>query len=120
MDSRKILFVALILLILFAIGFNLFGFEHNNPLAESLKAHESKEDVSMAVTGDIMLGRNVAGAIGSDSLPLAGISNVTSNVDLLLINLEMPQPPLKMQLRGTFHLNAIRVMWCLLRETTIL
>ena len=95
MDSRKILFVALIVLILFAIGFNLFGFEHNNPLAESLKAHESKEDVSMAVTGDIMLGRNVAGAIGSDSLPLAGISK-------------------------TFHLNAIRVMWCLLRETTIL
>ena len=88
MDSRKILFVALIVLILFAIGFNLFGFEHNNPLAESLKAHESKEDVSMAVTGDIMLGRNVAVAIGSDSLPLAGISNVTSNVDLLLINLE--------------------------------
>ena len=88
MDSRKILFVALIVLILFAIGFNLFGFEHNNPLAESLKAHESKEDVSMAVTGDIMLGRNVAGAINSNSLPLAGINNVTSNVDLLLINLE--------------------------------
>ena len=87
MNVKKTLFIVLIILILVAVGFNLMGFEYNNPLAESLKADMVKEDVSMAVTGDIMIGRNVAGALGSSS-PLAGISNVTSNVDLLLINFE--------------------------------
>ena len=87
MNVKKTLFIVLIILILVAVGFNLMGFEYNNPLAESLKADMVKEDFSMAVTGDIMIGRNVAGALGSSS-PLAGISNVTSNVDLLLINFE--------------------------------
>ncbi|MEE1129334.1 MAG: CapA family protein [Methanobrevibacter sp.] len=88
MNIKKLLFAMLVVLVLFAVVFNLMGFEHNNPLAESLKANSVKEDVSMAVTGDVMLGRTVASVISSDSLPLAGISNVTSNVDLLLINLE--------------------------------
>ena len=88
MDIKKLLFIALLVLIVIAVGFSLMGFDHNNPLAESLKAKGSAEHVSMAVTGDVMLGRNVAGLISSDSLPLAGLSNVTSNVDLLLINLE--------------------------------
>ena len=88
MNTKKILFVALIILVLIAVGFNLFGFEYNNPLAESLKVDNIKEDVSMAVTGDVMIGRNVAGSFSSNSPPLAGLSNVTSNVDLLLINFE--------------------------------
>lgn len=88
MNIQKILFAVLIILVLFAIGFNLMGFEQNNPLAESLRADAVKENVSIAVTGDVMLGRNVASAISSDSLPLAGISNVTSDADLLLINFE--------------------------------
>ena len=88
MDIKKLLFIALLVLVVIAVGFSLMGFDHNNPLAESLKAKGNAEHVSMAVTGDVMLGRNVAGLISSDSLPLAGLSNVTSNVDLLLINLE--------------------------------
>ncbi|WP_296893006.1 CapA family protein [uncultured Methanobrevibacter sp.] len=88
MDIKRLLFIVLLALIVIAVGFSLMGFDHNNPLAESLKAEKSMEHVSMAVTGDVMLGRNVASLIGPDSLPLAGISNVTSNVDLLLINLE--------------------------------
>ena len=47
-----------------------------------------KENVSMAVVGDVMFARNMAGVLSMDTSPFAGVSNVTSNVDLLLINFE--------------------------------
>ncbi len=49
---------------------------------------ENKENVSMAVTGDVMFARKMPGVLSLDSSPFAGVSNVTSNVDLLLINFE--------------------------------
>ena len=48
----------------------------------------SRENVSMAVTGDVMFARNMPGVLSLDSSPFAGVSNVTSTVDLLLINFE--------------------------------
>ncbi|WP_407454187.1 CapA family protein [Methanobrevibacter sp.] len=48
----------------------------------------SRENVSMAVVGDVMFARNMPGVLSFDSSPFAGVSNVTSNVDLLLINFE--------------------------------
>lgn len=49
---------------------------------------QPKGDVSIAVTGDVMFARNMEGVLSSDSSPFAGVSNVTSNVDLLIINFE--------------------------------
>ena len=57
------------------------GLVSNTPL-------EHKENVSIAVTGDVMFSRNMPGVLSLDSSPFAGVSNVTSNVDLLLINFE--------------------------------
>lgn len=48
----------------------------------------SQGDVSMAVTGDVMLGRTVPNVLSLGTSPFKGVSNVTSNVDLLLINFE--------------------------------
>lgn len=87
MNVKKLLFVVLIILIIMAAAFTLMGFKNNNPLAESLRT-DMKENVSIAVTGDIMIGRNVGGILSADSSPLEAVSNVTSNVDLLLINFE--------------------------------
>lgn len=47
-----------------------------------------KENVSIAVTGDVMFARNMPNVLSFESSPFAGVSNVTSNVDLLLINFE--------------------------------
>ena len=49
---------------------------------------QPKGDVSIAVAGDVMFARNMEGVLSSDSSPFAGVSNVTSNVDLLIINFE--------------------------------
>ena len=49
---------------------------------------EQPGDVSIAVTGDVMFARNMAGVLSSGESPFANVSNVTSNVDLLLINFE--------------------------------
>lgn len=49
---------------------------------------EPKENVSLAVTGDVMFARKMPGVLSSSSSPFKGVSNVTSNVDLLLINFE--------------------------------
>ena len=59
-----------------------------NNSEDTLKTFEPKEDVSIAVTGDVMIGRNMPGVLSFDSSPFEGVSNVTSNVDLLLINFE--------------------------------
>lgn len=48
----------------------------------------SRENVSMAVVGDVMFARNMPAVLSMESSPFAGVSNVTSNVDLLLINFE--------------------------------
>lgn len=48
----------------------------------------SPEDVSIAVTGDVMFARNMPSVLSMGSSPFEGVSNVTSNVDLLLINFE--------------------------------
>lgn len=49
---------------------------------------EPQGDVSMAVTGDVMFSRNMVNVLSLGQSPFEGVSNVTSNVDLLLINFE--------------------------------
>lgn len=45
-------------------------------------------NVSIAVTGDVMFARKMPGVLSMDSSPFKGVDNVTSTVDLLLINFE--------------------------------
>ena len=55
---------------------------------DSFSKAEPKGNVSIAITGDVMFARNMPGVLSADSSPFSGVSNVTSNVDLLLINFE--------------------------------
>ena len=94
MNRNRLLLICVVILILMTIGFNLAGFG-TNPLASSLNATGDdsgftgpKGDVSIVVTGDVMFGRNVADVLSSGSSPFEGVSNVTSNADLLIINFE--------------------------------
>lgn len=83
MNLKKVLIFILAILVIIAIVTTIFG-GNTNPLSIS----EPKGDVSIAVTGDVMFARNMAGVLSSGESPFAGVSNVTSNVDLLLINFE--------------------------------
>lgn len=79
--NRRFLIIAIILAVVLFVALNMTFHGSNN-------SFENKENVSMAVTGDVMFARNMEGVLSLDSSPFEGVSNVTSNVDLLLINFE--------------------------------
>ena len=85
--KRFILALAVILaiLLLIATTATIMTGEDNILVKEDMS---SKENVSIAVTGDTMFARNMPNVLSLDSSPFSGVSNVTSNVDLLLINFE--------------------------------
>ena len=70
---KVILIVLLSIIIIFAVS--------------QSKAPE-KGDVSIAVTGDVMFSRNMPSVLSLDSSPFESVGNITSNVDLLLVNFE--------------------------------
>ena len=75
----RILLPILVIIIVFLAVFNSL---------DNVGDIESKENVSIAVTGDVMFARNMQGVLSLDSSPFNGVSDVTSKVDLLLINFE--------------------------------
>ena len=82
MKLRDILLIIMVLLVIVAVWATIF-----NP-SSSVLHMGAKENVSIAVTGDVMFARNMEGVLSTDSSPFAGVSDVISNVDLLLINFE--------------------------------
>lgn len=79
---RNILLIVLVILVIFAAWATVFNPSH------SVVKNTSKENVSVAVTGDVMFARNMADVLSTDSSPFAGVNDVISAVDLLLINFE--------------------------------
>ena len=84
MNFKKILLILVILLAILMIMATSLSFLNQNSTLTS----EAKENASIAVTGDVMFARNMAGVLSSGSSPFEGVSNVTSKVDLLIINFE--------------------------------
>lgn len=82
MKLRDILLVILVFLVIIAVWATIF-----NP-SSSVVNMEPKENVSIAVTGDVMFARNMPGVLSLDSSPFKGVSDVISAADLLLINFE--------------------------------
>ncbi|WP_407423414.1 CapA family protein, partial [Methanobrevibacter sp.] len=82
MKLRDILLVILVFLVIIAVWATIF-----NP-SSSVVDMEPKENVSIAVTGDVMFARNMPGVLSLDSSPFKGVSDVISAADLLLINFE--------------------------------
>lgn len=82
MKLRNILLIILVILVIIAIWATIF-----NPTSSVVNI-EPKENVSVAVTGDVMFARKMPNVLSMYSSPFKGVSDVTSNVDLLLINFE--------------------------------
>ncbi len=81
--STIALFGILVILIIIAASATL---TNNN--GNILSSMQSKGDVSIAVAGDVMFARNMEGVLSLDSSPFKGVSNVSSNVDLFILNFE--------------------------------
>lgn len=81
MNSRKLIIIAIIILGAVLIG--LIAFDSSTGIVS-----ENKGNVSIAVTGDVMFARNMAGVLSSGESPFVNVANVTSKTDLLLINFE--------------------------------
>lgn len=79
---RKVLIILLVIVVLVAVWATIFN------QSGSVVDIGPKENVSIAVTGDVMFARNMPGVLSMDSSPFAGVSDVVSNVNLLLINFE--------------------------------
>ena len=85
MRLKKLLTVlTVILVILIAIAVAVTILDDNG----QLNPVKAKENVSIAMVGDVMFARNMPGVLSFDTSPFAGVANVTSNVDLLIINFE--------------------------------
>ena len=81
MSINRLLTIILIILIILAVALTVTG-------TAELVPSEPKENVSIAITGDVMFARNMPGVLSLESSPFSGVSNVTSTVDLLLVNFE--------------------------------
>ncbi len=66
----------------------------------------SKENVSMAITGDVMFARKMPGVLAAVTSPFKNVENVTKNVDLLLINFENPATTATVAYKGNVPLKA--------------
>lgn len=97
MKINKALVVILVILMLTAVVATVFSGE------EPEKG--PKENISIAVTGDIMFARNMPGVLSFDSSPFRGVSNVTSTVDLLVINFENSATSSYSAVKGDVPLN---------------
>lgn len=82
MRLKNILLIVLVILVIIAVWATIF-----NP-SSNVANIEPKENVSVAVTGDVMFARKMPNVLSMDSSPFSGVSNTTSNVDLLLVNFE--------------------------------
>lgn len=85
MQARRKFLIAAIIVVVFLFALLNITFSGDNN--DSVIA-EDKQNVSIAVTGDVMFARNMPNVLSLDSSPFDGVSDVTSNVDLLIVNFE--------------------------------
>ena len=64
------------------------------------------DDVSIAVTGDVMFGRKMPAVLDSGESPFRYVENVTKNADILLVNFENPATTSTNAVKGDVPLKA--------------
>ena len=64
------------------------------------------DDVSVAVTGDVMFGRKMPAVLDSGESPFRFVENITKNADVLLVNFENPVTTSSYAVKGDVPLKA--------------
>ena len=86
MKERRVIILIAVLGVLTAIAWmNYFIAPEGYQISE-----DSKEDVTIAITGDAMFARKMPGVLEYVDSPFKNVENVTKKADLLLLNFESP------------------------------
>ena len=87
MMNKKRFFSVLILILVILLAISIFG----TFFMDSGNSYDlGHDDVSIAVTGDVMFGRKMPAVLDSGESPFRFVENVTKNADVLLVNFENP------------------------------
>jgi len=93
----------LILIIAILLAISIFG----TFFMDSSNSYDlGHDDVSIAVTGDVMFGRKMPAVLDSGESPFRFVENVTKNADVLLVNFENPVTTSSYAVKGDVPLKA--------------
>ncbi|MBE6512044.1 MAG: CapA family protein [Methanobrevibacter olleyae] len=96
-------FLMLILIIAILLAISIFG----TFFMDSSNSYDlGHDDVSIAVTGDVMFGRKMPAVLDSGESPFRFVENVTKNADVLLVNFENPVTTSSYAVKGDVPLKA--------------
>ena len=97
---RILLVIFFILLAISICGKVLFS------LDDGINNNLGHDNVSIAVTGDVMFGRKMPAVLDSGASPFRFVENVTKNADILLVNFENPVTTSSYAVKGDVPLKA--------------
>ena len=101
--NKKFLILVIVVLGILTIGSWISYFASPDGYQLGL---QPKEDVSIAITGDVMFARKMPSVLDSIGSPFKNVENVTKNVDLLLVNFENPVTTSTEAYKGNVPLKA--------------
>lgn len=112
--NKVIIFLISILIILLAIS--VFVTYSNNDSVKVITKDLGNDDVSVAITGDVMFGRKMPSVLSSGESPFKYVKNVTKSADALIVNFENPVTTSVNPVKGDVPLKADPVYTHLLAE----
>ena len=101
-NKKLISFLVIVLLCLIAV----VAFLTISPVVLGDNVDYGSDNVSIAVTGDVMFGRKMPGVLSSGDSPFRYVENVTKAADVLLVNFENPATTTSNAVKGDVPLKA--------------
>lgn len=101
-NKKLISFLIIILICVVAVA----AFLTIVPMAMGNDVDLGSDNVSIAVTGDVMFGRKMPGVLSSGESPFRYVENVTKEADVLLVNFENPATTSSNAVKGDVPLKA--------------
>ena len=101
---KKRFFQILIVIFIILLAISIYGTFFMNLDNDSYDL--GHDEVSVAVTGDVMFGRKMPAVLESGESPFRYVENVTKNADVLLVNFENPVTTSTYAVKGDVPLKA--------------
>ena len=101
---KKRFFQILIVIFIILLAISIYGTFFMNLDNDSYDL--GHDEVSVAVTGDVMFGRKMPAVLESGESPFRYVENVTKNADVLLVNFENPVTTSSYAVKGDVPLKA--------------
>ena len=105
MSKAKKLILAIIFVLIILMGLVIIGNGNIGTTDFDGSKDVGNDNISVAITGDVMFGRNMPGVLATGS-PFRNVENVTKSADILLVNFENPATTSSNQVKGDVALKA--------------